>query len=170
MNIDLFKAIFWKGFAKANLYRVFLPAMGGFSPERLNIMCDSVAWPGKLIKTTEHATAMLETKRPYAYGFESLSVSFLLGNDWTAWDYIKFWQNMIIEGTETGQDNFVEYKNVYQKNIVIEHLDSEHKVQRRIELVNAYPVSVQSMELSNTASNQIMRVIVQFDYDYWRTI
>lgn len=170
MNIDKFKAIFWRGFARPTLYRVFFPAMNGYSGDALNIMTDSLQWPGKQIKTTEHATGMLETKRPYAHGYEAMTITFILGNDWTAWNYIKDWQDMIVIASDTGRDHFVEYKNVYQRNITIEHLDATHNRLRRIELVNAFPTSLQSMELSNGSLNQVMRVVAVFDYDYWRTL
>jgi hypothetical protein len=68
-------ATFREGFAKANRYQVMFP--GDVNPESLNIMCDSVTWPGRQISTNEVFTDMKASRRAYAFINDDVTVSFI---------------------------------------------------------------------------------------------
>src|SRR6056297_3336111 len=95
-KIDDFKAAFESGFARANRYKIIFPN----GPEKLSIICDSATWPGRQMLTSDRVTNMNQTKVAYSFDQEDLTVSFILGNDWLAWEYLDNWQNDVIRGLE----------------------------------------------------------------------
>lgn len=172
MKIEDFKSTFRNGFAVGNRYQVILPQIPGSSltGQDLNIMCDSVAWPGRQIKTFEHATSMRENARAYAFGVEPLSISFILGNDWRVWDYLNLWQNMIIDHMEEDDgEYFVGFKQEYERDITVYHMDTAHTVRKGIIAIGAFPTTLSSMEFGNGAG-EVLRVTSTFSYDYWKPI
>lgn len=164
-RIDDFKAVFdTKGFARANRYEVEFPDAN----ETLTVICDSVSWPGRQIFTEEVFTNMKARKVAYTFGQEDLEVSFILGNDWYAWDYLNEWQGRVI-GNIGGDRRFViNYKEDYARNnIIIRHLDTENKVRKSVKLKNVYPITLNSIELGNSNENEVIRVSAAFAYDNW---
>mgnify|MGYP000736344289 CR=1 FL=1 len=154
------------GVARGNRYRVTFDSGEG---NKLNIFCDSVSMPGRQIATTEFATTMKTYKRPYAFINEDVTISFLLTNDWYTWDYLKEWQSSIINNMdeETGAYT-VNLKSEYTRPVLIEHLNERNEVTKRVTLFSAYPVTLNSIDLSNANENQIIRCSAVLAYDNWK--
>jgi len=153
------------GTARSNRYRVVFNSSQG---SVLNILCDSVTLPGRQIATSEYMTTMKSYKKPYAFLNEDVTVSFLLTNDWLTWDYIKQWQSSIINNidAETGAYT-VNLKESYAKDVYIQHLDVSDQVTKTITLFNAFPTTLNSIELSNSTENDIIRCTCSLAYDNW---
>jgi hypothetical protein len=176
VRIDDFKAAFNKsgGFARANRYEVDLPnsATLGLPDEReaekLTVICDSVTWPGRQIFTEEVFTTMNSQKVAYSFGQEDVDISFILGNDWYAWDYLYEWQERVVGNIGGVRGFFINYMEDYARNnVIIRHLDTENKVRKAVKLKNAYPTTVNSIELGNSNENEVIRVSATFAYDNW---
>lgn len=167
-RIDDFKAVFnISGFARSNRYRVFFPDDNG----DLSILCDSVGWPGRQIFTSERYTDMKARKVAYAFGQEDVDISFVLGNDWYAWDYLYEWQQRVIGNIGGDRNFFVNYKSDYARNdIRIQHLDTENRVQKEVVLKQVYPTTLNEFELGNGNENEVVRITASFSYDNWEIV
>jgi hypothetical protein len=71
------------------------------------------------------------------------------------------WSQLIID-PETYKLN---YNAVYQRDITIQQLNEKNVPVYGIKLKNAYPVSVSSIELSNTGENSIQKLSVTMTYE-----
>jgi len=165
-SIDDLKAVFSSknGFAKPNRYRVILPNTS--DSRDLNIMCDSVTLPGKQIFTTEENITLKTEYTAYGYGTEDVEISFILSNDWTPWNYLYEWYQKIVT-VNAPQIQRVAYKSSYTYQIDIEHLDSENRRMKEVTLLNAFPTSLNSIDLGNANENEVIRVSASFTYDNW---
>jgi len=171
-KIDDFKAAFTEGFARTNRYRVTFPEVTpNTDTSLLSVLCDSVAIPGRQIFTFERFTNMKAQKSAYTFGQEDIEISFVLGNDWRAWDYLFEWQSLTI-GNIGGLRNYtVNYKTDYARNgVIIEHLDTQGSTRKTIQLFNVFPTTLNSIELSNATDNEVIRVTSSLAYDNWDVI
>lgn len=175
-SIDVLKSSVSKrgGLAKANRYQVYFPLVGGvndvnINTEELNVFCDSVNWPGRQIITNEQSTSLKVTKQAYSFAVEDLTVTFLLTNNWSTWNYLNAWQNLIIENLSGERGFYINYKRDYAKDIEIHHLDQNNRIRKRVKFKNAFPTTLNSMELSNAGENTILRCTATFSYDNWET-
>jgi len=139
-----------------------------YDTRELNIMADSVGIPGRQIFTEESVTSLKSKKRAYQFGVEDISISFLLTNDWTAWDFIYDWQKKIIVGIDNINTFNVGFHEEYSRDIVIEHLDSRNDVKKSFRIMNSHPTALDQIELSNASENEVIRVNATFAYDNWK--
>lgn len=155
------------GVAKANRYRISFDNIDG---NKINVMCDSVTWPGRQIVTNDYMTTMKAIKRPYAFMNEDVTVSFLLTNDWYTWNFLKVWQSSVINNIDQATGAYtVNLKNKYVKQVVIDHLNDQNKVMKSVTLIDAYPTSLNGMELSNASENTVLRCTAAFSYENWNS-
>jgi hypothetical protein len=168
-SVDRLKSQLESGLAKANRYRLILPRDFGIDTESLDILCDTVSIPGRQITTNEYYTSMRATQIAYAFGVAPLTVGFYLTNNWEAWNYINEWQKTVVDGLDFVTGYRLNFKQQYQKQIIIEHLDSEDQVRKRITVLNAFPTTLSEVELGN-ANSDITRVTATFAYDNWTDI
>lgn len=167
-SIDTLKANISTGLARSNRYRVIFESTA-YDPRNLNIMCDSVSIPGRQIFTEDKIASLKQKKIAYQFGSEDISMSFLLTNEWTTWNFIYDWQKTIITGIENVSGPFnVGFREEYSRDILIEHLNSRDETTKRFRLMNAYPTQLDSIELSNASENEVIRVNATFAYDNWK--
>lgn len=156
-----------RGVAKANRYRI---TFNGNDGNKINVMCDSVTWPGRQIITNDYMTTMKSIKRPYAFMNDDVSASFLLTNDWYTWNFLKQWQSSVINNIDQVTGAYtVNLKNAYVKQVLIEHLNDRDQVVKSVVLFDAYPTTLNGMELSNSSENTILRCTASFSYENWNS-
>lgn len=159
------------GVARGNRYRVIFPAIEfEMGAEAIDVLCDSVSIPGRQIFTTERYTDMKARKVAYGFGAEDVDISFILTNDWSVWNYLYRWHELVINNVNILNSYTVNFKEDYAKQIDIEHLNESAAapLNKRISLDNAYPTSLNAIELANASENEIIRVTASFSYDNWR--
>lgn len=174
------------GVAKANRFAIFMTppeaslinidpaqillsvASGSFNPKSLindprdiGILCESCAIPGKQITTFEHSHFRQEVKIPSSYLFEDIEFSFILTNDYYVKKMFDTWTSLIIDP----KTYTLNYKNVYQRDIVIQQLDDKNVPIYGVKLINAYPTSVQSVPLSHASTDTIQKLTVTMTYE-----
>ena len=177
-TVDDLLSIFNKsrGGARANRYRVIFD--GGEGGNKISFLCDSVTLPGRQILTSDYATTMKTYKRPYAFANDDVTMSFILTNDWFAWNFLNDWQSKIISNIDSARNGPFTVKlksensqnSGYIKQVLIQHLTVNNKLTKTYILYDAYPVTLNSMELSNSSENQILRCTVTLAYDNWTVI
>lgn len=166
-NIDQFKAAFDTGIARANRYKVILSDGRG---EILNILCDSVTWPGRQILTSERFVNMKAKMMPYGFGQEDLNISFVMANDWYPWEYLNDWQNQIVNNIGSLRNYSLNYSSEFVRDFTIQHLDKNNGIKKQVRIKEAFPSSLNALELGNGNENDVMRISASFSYHNWEII
>lgn len=187
VDIDTFKSTLAKrgGLAKTNYFSIYMttpilnlsldnalsnvvsgnlnPMQAFNDPRDITLLCESCTLPGRQIATNEYATMKHATKKPYGYINEDVTFTFLLTEDYYMKDVMDAWQAQIIDF----KTNRLRYKGNYARDIVIQQLSSKGTPIYTVKLLNAFPVSVNGIELSNTGENTVQKVTVTMAYDDW---
>jgi hypothetical protein len=186
-SIDNLKSLISKkgGLAKANRFNViFTPpsqsllnldigsiigsvVSGNFSannlindPRDISILCQSVTLPGTALSTFEHQDYKQANKFPYTFIDDDVTITFLLTNDYYMRKMFDAWQSNVLNK----ETYIVGYKKNYAVDVIIQQLDEQNTPIYGVKLEKAYPVSFESIELSQESSDTI-KMSVTFAYD-----
>ena len=103
-------------------------------PRDVGLLCERCSIPGKQIQTMEHSHFRQSVKIPNSYLLEDIEFSFLLTNDYHIKKMFDTWTNLIVD-----PDTYkVNYKEVYQRDIVIQQLNEQNIPIYGIKLKNYY--------------------------------
>ena len=164
-----------RGLAKPNRYEVRLPRLShipGFETdiEGLNLMCSNVNLPGKQILTADREIGIKFEKVPYGYAVDDISLTFYLTNDYQAKRYFEAWAGSTVNYNK----HQLQYKNVFQKTVDIFQMDDDNeKNPTKIygcRLFEAFPTTLNPVEMSYEASNVIAVYNCQLSYTDWEEI
>lgn len=98
------------------------------------------------------------------YGGEGINFTFHVDRNLNVRKFFEDWMHAIIH-----PERFtVGYLNDYGTTITIAQLDEQDNATYQIELLEAFPRSINLMELNNASTNQTHRLNVTFAYRYWR--
>ena len=152
-----------KGLVRPNKYWVQIPWIyQGTTVDP--ILCHSATLPGKAI---EPMTYELGKGKEYQIAskiaYENVDFSFYITNDkWLEREIFSDWIDYIIEP----EKDYVRYKNSYVKPITITCYNEHHDESYSIELENAFPISINEVELSGEGHEPVS-VTVNIAYDKW---
>ena len=133
-------------------------------PRDMNILCQSCSLPGKLIMTGDYdAHGANPRKYPQASIQEDVGFTFLLTNDFYAKKAFDAWQSSIVDQSS----QLVSYDSDYKTDVFIQELDKDNTPVYAVRLRDAYPTSVNSIDLSNTNSDTVAAVSVNMTYDFF---
>ena len=144
-------------------------SLGSFieDPRDMYLLCESVTIPGRQITTQEHFVDMKAVKKPYAYMNEDVNLVFHLTNDMYIWNFFNTWQQFIIDPN----DRKVGFLEDIGSEVLIQIMgNTDYIPVKTIKLKNAFPTSLGSIELSNTAENQTLRVNVSMAFEDWEEV
>ena len=177
------------GVAMTNQFAVQLPSIGRFTGRTLNLMCKSVSLPGKQITTKDLNIGLYNEKIVDGFLVEDVSMTFYVLNDYHTKLYFDEWRKLMV-GENRGE---VGYKKDYAKRVTIHQLrkpdgtgilGQEYSKEISIggifnigfdffansiytvELIDAFPTSLSSIELSNDPDG-IVEMTVQFSFTNW---
>ena len=87
--IDDFKSQVGRGggMAMGNLYKIFLPPIGGDARE-MNLLCKATSLPGRQILSTEKQMGLYTTKMAYGYAVDDVTLTWK--QQWRAIDFLIF--------------------------------------------------------------------------------
>ena len=173
MEIDKLKSAVVRrnGLARANRFEVLIvppaKAFGGSIDKArdLNIFCEQVSFPGRQIQTFETNYVRQQIKVAQSFINEDVSITFNLTNDMFIKDIFDKWTNLIID-RDTFKKN---YDSVYKRDMYLYQNNHENKHVLEVQLRNAFPISVQSVESSNSGDD-IQQVTVEFTYEDFKEI
>lgn len=196
MSVDAIKSTVSAGggLARPNKFHVELPTIPGsdLSTRDLNLLCRTASLPSKQISTLIRQVGMENEKMGYGYVVDDVNVSFLLLNDYKVKRYFDQWRKLIVD--EEAQT--VGYKDTYQRRVVIHQLKvsagetdrsfiradngittqtvgrpffGENESVYSVELINAFPVTVNAIEF-NSDADAFLELSVSFAYTNWREI
>jgi len=171
------------GFARPNQFLVELPAIGGVSPTEMNILCTRASLPDKQILTADRRISMEFEKIAYGYAVNDVAFAFYALNDYGPRKYLDAWRNRVIdeETLEVGYKVDYEFpikihqlkkpvagfsRNIGPLNI---SLDIGGGSVYSVELINAFPTTIQSIDFSNELDG-LVEISTQVSFTNWRVI
>jgi len=169
LNVNEFKSkiIERGGILDVNKFKVILPQVqgSGLSGEDLNLLCISVDMPGRQITTQPRRIGIKEEKVADGFAVDDVNITFYMPADGSIKKYFETWAALAVPN----RMGIVNYKVQYQKPVTIEHLTRSGAVSHTTSLIEAFPTSLQAIELSSETTNQLSRYAVQLSYTDFTT-
>jgi len=129
-------------------------------PRDISILCQSVTLPGRNISTFDHQDVRTLNKHPYTVIDDDVQMSFLLTNDYYMRQMFDNWMSGIFDN-----ENYrVGYKKDFAVDVVIQQLNQKNIPVYGVRLEKAFPVTMDSIELSQETSD-VVKMSVTFAYD-----
>lgn len=132
----------------------------------LDLMCSQTELPGKTINTSETKYNGDVHKIGNSLMYGNHQFVFKVSRDMYEKTIIDQWMNMVVD-PETHE---ISYLDEYAVSINIFQLDESDEIMQAIELVDAFPVMLNPLTLSNSEHNNTHELMVQFAYRKWRNI
>ena len=158
-------------FARVNRFEVFIHSPAALSQNNrdavsVSLYCEMASLPPVNISTKSFKIFGPTYQRPFGaeYGGEGISLTFHVDRDMQVKKFFDEWAAKVVD-PDTG---FVGYQEEYISTIRLRQLDEQDNVTYEIELSEAFPRSVNLLELNNSAQNQTHRLNVLFAYRYWK--
>jgi hypothetical protein len=173
-NIQEFIAVIGKkgGIAKTNRFKIKIYLSGvsdvlsnltSDGGRDISLLCESVSFPGKTIQSIEFSSYRNPIKIPTGFANEDVSATFHLTNDYYIKKIFDQWLNAIVN-----IDNyFIAYDKQFKTNIEIYQLNEKDEEVYGVTLFEAYPISMNTVELSNASTNSTQKLTVEFTYNTW---
>ena len=169
------------GLANPNKFKVEIafPALlstGGAHPlkqedstlRNLSLMCESISFSGRGVQTILDLQYGLRKEIAYnAPVYQPITISFLCSRELKEKQLLDKWNNFIVPNKK-GKGFDVAYYKDYVGTITVHLLDSDGTtVKYTQEYIEAYPKTVNAIELNHSTTNAVARVTADFQYAYW---
>ena len=173
-SLENFKAeVLGTGLARTNRFEVIIIAPPGFdetgsTASRVSLLCEAASFPLLNVTTKPHRIYGPAYQRPVTseYGGEGIPFTFHVDRNLDIKVFFDNWiQNIVNRDTYN-----VAYQSTYTSEVEIYQLDDLENYTYGIRLVDAFPRSINVMELNNSAQNQTHRLTVLFAYRKWELI
>ena len=166
-SIAEFKSSFSKELARPSKFDVNIPILGlvpylGTS-RMLTMRCENAELPGRTIATTSMKIYGVEEKFPYMSSYSDMSLTFIVSDDMKEKKFFDAWLNWINPNSSFN----LKYKKDYSVGLRINQYDVRNEVSYSADLVDAYPIAVNGMDL-NWSADGYHKLTVTFAYTSWR--
>ena len=160
--------------ARVNRFEVFINAPKSLTFKNksnagaVSLYCEMASLPPVNISTKSFKIFGPTYQRPFSaeYGGEGISLTFHVDRDMKVKNFFDEWTSKIVD-PDTG---FVGFQEDYISTIRLRQLNEQDEVTYELELEEAFPRSVNLLELNNSAQNQTHRLNVLFAYRYWKDV
>jgi hypothetical protein len=141
--------------------------LGDGTVRATGLKCESISMPGRNIDTTPD-TNMYGPERNIATGFTfaDITATFQCSSDMKEKKYLETWQRLAYNP----QTWAMGYYNDYVGTIQIHTLDEQNNKRYGVELVEAYPKTIEAQALSYTTPNSYQTIGCTFTYRYWKNL
>jgi hypothetical protein len=135
------------------------------------LVCDATRLPDKSFETAEQTMYGITENFPVHTTFTDLTCNFLLplySNDNAVPRFFNYWFNFIqnqSRGLESGM-NF-SFPDDYRGQLLLSTIDRKDHVTSTYYFDRVFPKTLQSVELSWDATNEVAKLPVDFTYSYW---
>jgi hypothetical protein len=160
-------------FARVNRFEVFIlspPALRKNNRDAVSVSlyCEMASLPPVNISTKSFKIFGPTYQRPFGaeYGGEGISLTFHVDRDMKVKKFFDEWTASVVDP----KSGFVGFQEDYISTIKLKQLNEQDDVTYELELEEAFPRSVNLLELNNSAQNQTHRLNVLFAYRYWRDV
>ena len=130
-------------------------------PRDISLLCESCSLPGRQITTMDYQSIRQAIKMPNGYINEDITFSFHLTHDYYIKKMFDKWVSAVIDF----KNYRVRYQNEYTTDVIIQQLDKKNVPIYGIKLYKAFPVTINSINLDNTAENTPQKVSVTMAYE-----
>jgi hypothetical protein len=130
-------------------------------PRDINVLCSSVAIPGRQISTLDYQAEKQTIKIPYGELHDDITCTFLLTNDYYMKTVFDSWVGSIVDMDQYA----VAYKRDITTDVIIQQLDEQNTPVYGVKLEGAFPTTIADIELSNDNENTVQSLSVSFSYD-----
>ena len=167
-SIAEFKSSFSKELARPSKFDVNIPIPLGLIPylgtsRMLTMRCENAELPGRTIATTSMKIYGVEEKFPYMSSYSDMSLTFIVSDDMKEKKFFDAWLNWINPNSSFN----LKYKKDYSVGLRINQYDVRNEVSYSADLVDAYPIAVNGMDL-NWSADGYHKLTVTFAYTSWR--
>jgi len=167
-SINDFLSSFQNDLARTNRFDVSIPipltlVQYRNIAQQLTFRCENANLPGRTLNTTEQKIYNIVEKFPSQTSYQDMDLTFLVSGDMSEKQFFDAWIELINPSTNY---NF-KYKGDYSTSIIINQYDVNNTLTYTIELVDAFPIAVNQMDL-DWSNDGIHKLTVVFAYTYWR--
>ena len=144
-------------FARVNRFEVFintprsllLSSKNKSNAEAVSLYCEMASLPPVNISTKSFKIFGPTYQRPFGaeYGGEGIAMTFHIDRDMLVKKFFDEWITKVVDP----DSGLVGYQDSYATKIVLRQLDEQENVTYEIELTEAFPRSVNLLELNNSA-------------------
>jgi hypothetical protein len=165
-SINDFKSVILrnKGFARPNRFEIEISNVPGWSGNTrdLKFLCETVNLPGKQITTLDYDIGTRRPlKIPTGYIEDDVTMVFNLTNNYAVKVALDKWMEQIINVNTY----LLSYDTSYKRDISITQLNEKNGQVYTAQLRNAYPITVNSIDLDSNSESTVQKVTVVFTYD-----
>lgn len=148
---------------------------GSNATRKMSLRCDQVSFPGKNLRTTPTTAIDYGPQREMVQGaiFGEVTLSFYASSDHRERVLLEDWQNLAFKVDRknilTRNKNVydVEYYNNYIGQIDVFQLNELDERTYAVSILEAYPKSINAVELNHSTTNAITRVSASFVFNRW---
>ena len=160
--------------ARVNRFEVFINAPKSLTFKNksnagaVSLYCEMASLPPVNISTKSFKIFGPTYQRPFSaeYGGEGISLTFHVDRDMQVKKFFDNWTARVVDP----DSGFVGFQEDYISTIRLRQLNEQDEVTYELELEEAFPRSVNLLELNNSAQNQTHRLNVLFAYRYWKDV
>ena len=160
--------------ARVNRFEVFINAPKSLTFKNksnagaVSLYCEMASLPPVNISTKSFKIFGPTYQRPFSaeYGGEGISLTFHVDRDMQVKKFFDEWTAKVVDP----DSGFVGFQDEYISTIRLRQLNEQDEVTYELELEEAFPRSVNLLELNNSAQNQTHRLNVLFAYRYWKDV
>lgn len=169
------------GMSSQSRFEVDFPSIGGMvkvgggsindksTSDDRNLLCSAAGLPGKQVSVVNRGLGIENQMIVNGHSFPEVSFSFYLTNTYVMRDYFQRWMQCITSQDNPEEAQFVGYYNRYVKPIKIRQYTRAARKAYTIELIDAYPTNVATIELNSQLQTAPMEMTVSMTYRTFKT-
>ena len=129
----------------------------------LRLRCENAELPSKTFATTERKIYGPTEKHPYLTTFNDSTFTFMVSDDMSEKKFFDAWMNLI--NPKATFD--LNYKNDYITAITVNQYNVKNELSYSLSLIDAFPISVNQLDLDWSNENTHHKLAVTFAYYTW---
>lgn len=169
MDIKEFRSSFTGELAKPSRFKVIvnLPASLGatIDSRTLSMRCENALLPGRTLATSDLRIYGPTEKYPYQTTYDDISLTFICDSNMIEKAAFDAWIEKINPRTDW---NF-SYKSTYATRITIIQYDNSDNEVHKVNLIDAFPIAVNQLDLDWSSDAPYHKLTVTFAYHYWES-
>ena len=167
-SITQFKSSFSTDVARPSNFDVDIPIpltlLAYYNTARqLKFRCEKAAMPERTISTFDQKIYGPVEKFPYQSTYNTAEFTFIMSDDMSEKEFFDGWMELI---NPSSTFNF-KYKGDYVTDITVNQYDVTNTVSYSVNLVDAFPISVNQLDL-DWSSTDYHKLTVVFAFTYWK--
>jgi len=140
--------------------------LGDGTVRATGLRCESISLPGRTLDTTPDSNIYGPTREVVSgYSFADVGATFQCSSDMKEKKYFETWQRLAFNP----QTWAMGYYDDYVGSVAIHTLDEQNNKKYGIQLMEAFPKSIEAQSLSYTATGY-QTVGITFSYRYWKNL